>query len=162
MVVMSSSSSKIIKASLASQLAVDFKQFKFIKGDTAVYSPKDESISYRAGGSQKEDWTLLHELAHGLLEHKDYSTDFELLKMESEAWHKAKKIGQKYKIKISDDYIQNCLDTYRDWLHKRSTCPVCNLRAPQKTPHIYRCFNCKSEWSVSHERFVRPYRLMTS
>jgi hypothetical protein len=155
------SSSKIKKVSLASQLAKDFGQFNFISGKTAMWSPKDNSITYVTKSTKKSDWTLLHELAHGLLGHNTYSTDFELLKMESQAWQKAKEIGKKYKVVIDDEHIQNCLDTYRDWLHRRSTCPTCGLRSPQINSSTYHCINCKTQWKVTADRFVRPYRLKT-
>lgn len=152
-------SSKTASKDLATKLANDYKQFKFIAGKTAMYSASDNTITYRKNGSKKDDWTLLHELAHGVLNHNSYSTDFELLKLESQAWHKAKEIGKKYDIKISEDHIQNCLDTYRDWLHRRSACPTCNLRSVQINPTTYKCLNCKTEWKVKSDRFVRPYRL---
>ncbi len=153
---------KTNQASLADKLAKDFKQFRFAPGKTAVWSPGDGSITYRNKSSTKDDWTLLHELAHGLLGHNTYSTDFELLKMESQAWHQAKIIGKKYSVEIDEEHIQNCLDTYRDWLHRRSTCPTCGLRSPQISPSAYHCINCKTEWKVTADRFVRPYRLKTT
>lgn len=154
-----SSSSRTKQASLASRLAKDFSQFDFKSGETSMWSPKDNFITFSVKNSKKNDWTLLHELSHALLEHNTYSTDFELLKMESQAWHKAKELGKKYGIKIDDEHIQSCLDTYRDWLHRRSTCPTCDLRSPQINSFTYRCINCKTEWKVTADRFVRPYRL---
>lgn len=78
--------------------------------------------------------------------------------MESEAWSVAAKIGRKYGVSISDEHIQNCLDTYRDWLHRRSTCPTCGTHVIQSDSNTYRCYNCQTVWHVSNRRFVRPYR----
>jgi replication factor C subunit 3/5 len=64
----------------------------------------------------------------------------------------------KYDINIDDDHIQNCLDTYRNWLHLRSTCPECGIRTLQTDKYTYRCHNCHTIWKVTSERFCRPYR----
>ena len=154
-----SSSSKTLSKNLAKQLARDYTQFKFIAGQTAVYSASDNSITFLESANEKDDWTLLHELAHGVLAHNTYSTDFELLKLESQAWQKAVEIGKNYGVNIDEEHIQMCLDTYRDWLHRRSACPTCSLRSPQINSSTYRCLNCKTEWQVKSDRFVRPYRL---
>lgn len=59
---------------------------------------------------------------------------------------------------ISEDHIQDCLDSYRDWLHKRSLCPDCNLSSIQIDTHTYMCVFCHKKWHVTAERFCRPYR----
>lgn len=142
------------------QIAKDFEQFKFEPGKTEHWSPRTSTITYNLAHSEDElRFGVLHELAHAKLGHTRYSSDFELLKMESSAWHEAARIGKKYKVRIPQDHIQNCLDTYRDWLHRRSTCPVCDAHALQIDSSRYRCFNCQNIWSVSTRRFVRPYRL---
>lgn len=138
----------------------DFSQFDFKPGDSDHWSPRTNTISYYSSQKNKDfQYGILHELAHALLDHTNYSSDFELLKMESLAWHKAAQIGRRYGIKISEEYIQNCLDTYRDWLHRRSSCPVCKNHSLQINKRTYRCFNCQSQWQVSLRRFARPYRL---
>jgi hypothetical protein len=101
---------------------------------------------------------VLHELAHAILDHSDYHGDFELLKLESDAWELAAKIGQSYNILIDDEHIQNCLDTYRDWLHRRSACPSCGTHVLQQDSAQYHCFNCNTSWHVSSGKFVRAYR----
>ncbi len=141
------------------KLAADYPKFKFKPGRQDHWSPSIDTIIYNAERPFKElQYSLLHELAHALLGHRDYSSDFELLKLESEAWGLAAEIGKKYGVAISDDHIQNCLDTYRDWLHRRSTCPTCGVHVLQNDSHKYVCFNCKTEWSVTNDRFARAYR----
>lgn len=140
-------------------LSKDYPDFKFSRGQQEHWSPKNQTIIFNPRQTpERIRFGVLHELAHALLEHKNYSSDFELLKMESEAWHLASDMGLKYGVTISQEHIQNCLDTYRDWLHHRSQCPTCGVRVLQKSAKEYHCFNCGSVWRVSSGRFVRPYR----
>jgi hypothetical protein len=152
---------KTFKTFLA-QLKRDYPDFSFKAGTQDHWSPKTNTIIYKSDVGQTElKYGVLHELAHAQLGHRNYHNDFELLKLESAAWDLAAKIGRKYGVKINDEHIQNCLDTYRDWLHARSTCPACGTNALQKDPHHYHCFNCSTEWRVTSGHFVRPYRLET-
>jgi len=141
------------------RLAKDYPDYKFIPGSQEHWSPRTNTITYKTGDSLRElRYGTLHELAHAQLAHKNYQSDFELLQMEAEAWELAAKLGRKYGVRISDDHIQNCLDTYRDWLHRRSTCPECGLHVLQQDAGSYHCFNCQTTWKVSSGRFVRAYR----
>lgn len=144
-------------------LAKDYPQFIFRSGTQEHWSPKNNTITFNSDQPLKElQFGLLHELAHALLDHATYKSDFELLKLESNAWHLAADIGKKYKIKINEDHIQNCLDTYRDWLHRRSTCPACGMHVLQRDSSSYQCFNCQTVWQVSSGHFARPYRRQAS
>ncbi len=146
-------------ASFIKQVARDYPQFKFVPGSQEHWSPSSNTITYNQAEPLDElRYGLLHELAHALLDHKTYQSDFELLKLESQAWELAAKIGRKYRIKLDPDHIQDCLDTYRDWLHRRSKCPTCGMHVLQKDPTSYKCFNCGTTWTVSHRRFARAYR----
>ncbi len=142
------------------EVGKDYPDFKIERGKQEHWSPKSNTITFNPDQTpERVRFSVLHELAHAILSHTNYQSDLELLKMESEAWRLASQIGLKYGVTISEDHIQNCLNTYRDWLHKRSTCPNCGLRVLQQNTTIYRCFNCQQEWRVSTGRFVRPYRL---
>jgi ribosomal protein L37AE/L43A len=141
------------------KLAKDYPSINFRPGKQEHWSPKTNTITYNLSQPSKQfNFSLLHELAHALLEHNTYITDFELLKLESQAWELASRLGKKYGVKIDDDHIQNCLDTYRDWLHRRSACPTCGTHVLQRDVKNYQCFNCQTIWQVSSGRFVRPYR----
>jgi len=136
----------------------------FEPGETFYWSPKDSKVVYRAfDRHMAEDstcmWSLLHEAAHAALSHKNYEHDYELLLFEVAAWEKAKELSDTYAIAISEDYIQDCLDTYRDWLHQRATCPRCSVVSLQVSATAYKCHNCSAVWTVSASRFCRPYRL---
>lgn len=150
----SETSEKFIK-----RLASDYPQFKFKSGVQEHWSPRTRTITYETSHSAKRlKYGLLHELAHALLDHNSYKSDFELLKLESLAWQTAAEIGLKYGVKIDQEHIQNCLDTYRDWLHRRSRCPTCGLHVLQSDTTTYKCFNCGASWQVSSGRFARSYR----
>ncbi|MES2970958.1 MAG: hypothetical protein V4702_01390 [Patescibacteria group bacterium] len=106
-------------------------------------------------------WALVHEVAHALLDHQSYQTDAGLLKLEVEAWEKARDLGTKLDLSIDEEHIQECLNTYRDWLYARSTCPTCMLNSLQIDETTYQCLNCSTRWSVSGARFCRPYRMQS-
>ena len=144
------------------QIIKDYPQFKFEPGPQEHWSPKTNTITYSQSEPLDElRYGLLHELAHAVLGHNSYNSDFELLKLESQAWELAAQIGRKYGVKLNKDHIQDCLDTYRDWLHRRSKCPACGMHVLQKDPSSYKCFNCDTSWQVSSRRFARPYRRRT-
>jgi predicted RNA-binding Zn-ribbon protein involved in translation (DUF1610 family) len=141
------------------QIARDYPQYKFQPGKQEHWSPSTNTITYNEAEPLSElQYGLLHELAHALLEHNNYQSDFELLKLESQAWDLAAKIAKKYRIKLDPDHIQDCLDTYRDWLHQRSKCPTCGMHVLQTDSTSYKCFNCATTWTVSQRRFARAYR----
>jgi hypothetical protein len=100
---------------------------------------------------------ILHELGHALLHHRDYRLDIDLLQMETLAWVEAKRLANLYGIKYNQDFAEERLDTYRDWLHARSTCPICNMNGYQvKSPQReYHCPNCLSSWRVPHTNRMR-------
>ncbi len=144
---------------LAIKLPADFPQVNFTASNRFYWSPKQQTVFFdHSKQDEAAEWALLHELSHGLLAHANYKTDFELLQLEVSAWHKAKQVAVNYKIIINEDHIQDCLDTYRDWLHARSTCPSCTEHGVQQTNAVYICLNCSNEWRVSNARFCRPYR----
>jgi hypothetical protein len=145
---------------LLNNLVSDYPNINFVKGDSFYWSPKDTTITYSTSSTQPQiaDWSLLHELSHGILGHTTYRSDFELMELEVEAWSYASRLSKNYDIKIDPEHIQDCLDTYRDWLHRRSTCPKCGTVSAQKDSTTYSCFNCKTTWKVSGSRFCRPYR----
>ena len=145
---------------LVNKLRAQYPEIALQEGDMFYWSPKDQTVYYSL---QKNDevarWSLLHEVSHGLLKHKHYTSDFELLQLEVEAWEKAKQLSEDYNIQIHEDHIQDCLDTYREWLHARSKCPTCSSRGIQVDPKKYECTQCHDAWQVSTARFCRPYRM---
>jgi hypothetical protein len=146
--------------SLLPKLQLDYPQLLFAPGERFAWSPDAQTVFYDESDPGNTS-LLLHELAHGLLEHHDYSKDVELVAMEAEAWDKAIIIGAAYKIPIADDAIQDTLDTYREWLHARSTCPECEATGYQSGKAEYTCVACAHTWRVNEARICALRRYST-
>lgn len=155
---------------LLRQLRTLYPQLVFTAGKSFVWSPETGEIFYpesflSAEGDERMRWSLLHETGHALLGHHSYKADFELVRLEAAAWEKAKELAaqlsplQGLTLQIDEEHIQDCLDTYRDWLHKRSICPHCSTTCLQQNDYAhYRCHNCHTVWRVTPSRFCRAYR----
>jgi hypothetical protein len=132
----------------------------FTPGRQFVWSPETDEIVYKASATgQRAIWSLLHETGHALLRHRGYKADFELLRLEIDAWKRARQVAANLNLSIDEDHIEDCLDTYRDWLYKRSICPTCSAKCLQQGDFVhYRCFNCHTTWRVTASRFCRAYR----
>jgi len=151
---------------LLEALQIRFPQLRFTPGKTFVWSPETGEVFYKEPETvntetshEQANWSLLHETGHALLGHTSYQADIQLVKLEVAAWEKAKALAKDFDIVINEDHIQDCLDTYRDWLHRRSICPTCTTKCLQQSDmRHYRCFNCHTVWKVTSNRFARPYR----
>ncbi len=143
---------------LLSTLQTDFPGFTFKTGPRFQWSPQTRTISFPKVSGESSIWSLLHEIGHAMLEHQDYRRDIELLSLEVAAWQKAKELAIRYGVKINQNHIEDCLDDYRSWLHRRSTCPECHAVTTQATRHEYQCFNCRTRWSVSLSPLCRVQR----
>lgn len=86
--------------------------------------------------------SLLHELGHALLEHREFRTDAERVKMERAAWEKARELCAEYGVEYDEKFVEGRLDTYRDWLHRKSLCPECGLTRYQTRDGEYHCPGC--------------------
>ncbi len=118
----------------------DFSDYRFKFGRKFAYRPPRTIM---IGPSEPfSELLFLHELGHAVLKHKDFRMDVIRLKMENSAWEEAKKLALKYGIKVDEDLIQDELDTYRDWLHKKSRCPDCGLTRFQTPDGQYHCPRC--------------------
>lgn len=138
-------------ASLVSRLTTDFPDLHFRPGDAFRWSAEEKTIYYDA--TSHDNAALLHEVGHAVLTHSDYSRDIELLQMERDAWNYASTtLSAPYATTISDDTIQESLDSYRDWLHARSTCPACHATGFQTKKQQYCCPACKHNWRVNEAR----------
>lgn len=138
--------------STITKLQIDFPQFSFIKADTYSWSPETNTIFYNFNSENNE--ALLHEVAHALLDHRTFHRDVELLAIERDAWDYAQSnLAPEYLLReINDSIIQQSLDSYRDWLHTRSTCPTCTASGLQITKNTYKCIACTGTWKVNDAR----------
>jgi hypothetical protein len=141
------------------RLRIDYPKIIFRASSAHCWSPTSNEVSYAKTGGPAALAGLLHELGHARLGHRTYNNDIELLQKEVDAWEDALLLARIYNISIDDDHIQDCIDTYRDWLYKRSLCPSCKTSGLQRTETRYGCINCKQTWLVTASRFCRPYRL---
>lgn len=135
--------------SLIQQLSASYPQFRFRESEQFLWSPHEKTVYYNT----KDDYAfLLHELSHGLLGHAEYNRDIELITMERSAWDCATKLARNYGLVIDENMLENTLDSYRDWLHSRSTCPRCNATGMQTKKKTYRCLACHHDWRVNEAR----------
>ena len=141
--------------SLLTRLSADFPAIQFTAGEQFSWSPEKRTIFYELSGDPA---LLIHELGHALLDHEAYTRDVQLLTLERAAWDEAKKLAPTYDITISDDTVEDALDTYRDWLHARSTCPHCGATGFQSGIATYACPACTREWVVNEARVCQLRR----
>ena len=136
---------------LVTRLATDFPKITFTPGDDFHWSPEQQTVFYDLSQPYYAP-QLLHEAAHGALGHSTYSRDLDLLKLEREAWNKASELAKHYDVDMSDDTIEDSLDTYREWLHARSACPTCGKTGVQVSPSTYNCVACLERWRTNDAR----------
>jgi len=149
--------------SLVNRLASDFPEFSFTQASGFWWSAQHRTIHFDAEHSNAQAF-LFHELSHALLDHRHYVYDIDLIKLERDAWNYAQHtLAAQYNDTIGDDVVQDNLDTYREWLHARSTCPDCHTSGLQTKQQTYRCFGCGHEWRVNEARLcaLRRYTLQT-
>ncbi len=128
-------------------LKKDFSQYKFFNGKRFTFRPPRTIILEPAEDflemPEKYKLSVLHELGHAISEHKFYATDPERLKMEREAWEKAKGLCSRYGVVYDTEYAEEELDTYREWLHQKSKCSECGLTRYQTKDGQYHCPGCE-------------------
>ena len=129
-----------MKTGFLEQLKADYPEFKFRSGRKFAFRPPRTII---LGPPEPfSELLTLHEVSHAVLGHRDFKEDVERLKMESEAWDKARELAPVYGVDIDEGLIQGELDTYRDWLHQKSRCPACGLTRFQTPDGVYHCPKC--------------------
>jgi hypothetical protein len=136
---------------LLPKLTTAFPHLTFTAGDLFSWSPSKQTVFYSEADPTNVT-LLLHELSHGLLEHRRYSKDIELLAMEAAAWDKTLELAKTYDIELTPDLAEQNLDTYRDWMHARSTCPTCEATGYQTKKDTYSCVACGGTWRVNEAR----------
>jgi len=148
-----------LTTSLLKSLKNKYPQFSFKKGDDFSWSSSNNTIFY---DNTADDFSILlvHELSHALLGHELYESDIQLIIIERQAWDYAVKLASSFDIEISDETIQLNLDTYRDWLHKRSTCPACQATGLQ-SQNVYKCLACNHQWQANQARKCNLRRYKT-
>ncbi len=123
---------------LIERLRVDYPDIRFVSGKKYSFRPPRTIMI----GPEESSLLLLHELGHALCGHRDFKTNIQRVKLEREAWEKARELSSKYGIQFDDEFAENELDTYRDWVEKKSRCPVCGLTRFQSIDGNYHCPRC--------------------
>ncbi len=136
--------------SLLARLTSDYPELRFTPDSRYAWAPETHTVHFNA--EDHDEILLLHELSHGILGHKSYQEDLSLVNMEAAAWEKAREISSKYGISISEEVINDNLNTYRDWMHARSTCPDCSASGYQSGAKEYTCPACTCRWQVNEAR----------
>ena len=124
---------------------------EFQPGDKFGWDPTNCLITY-APEFKNAAQLILHEYGHARLGHQSYNQDVKLIEMERAAWDEALLVGKNLDIAIDDDLVEDSLDTYRDWLHDRSTCPNCKATGVQSAKDKYTCLACHNVWRVNEAR----------
>ena len=139
-------------SSLVAKLSTHYPAITFAGGDDFYWSPSENTVYYSETGAA-DDATLLHETAHALLDHRQFHRDIDLLRIERDAWEYAKQnLAPSYGTKIDEEMVEDMIDTYREWLHARSTCPVCSMTGVQTAASTYHCVGCDHDWKVNEAR----------
>ena len=145
---------------LIRKLKADYPKITFVEANTFSWSPNTQTVSYNplADGAVAQ---ILHELSHAILEHTTYKRDIELVSMETDAWSQAAKLAESYDLIIKQESAQDHLDTYRDWLHARSSCPECTATGYQIDAAKYECTACSNRWMVNEARLcgLKRYKI---
>jgi hypothetical protein len=147
---------------MSSKLAfiADFPNIKFKSGSKFAWSPVEQTVYYEKNkvDTKKGRFTLLHEISHALLNHTSFNSDLELMKLEVEAWQHARRLAKNYDLPQDDCYIDECLESYREWLYKRSMCAECLTNSLQDSKGIYNCHICGLRWSVPTSQLCKIQR----
>lgn len=140
-----------------------FRQYQFAAGEVFSWAPDQNTIFHPKVSTEADVANLLHEIAHAELGHNTYGLDIELIKHEVAAWqHAAEVLAPQFNLSIDQDLIEDSLDTYRRWLHDRSSCPNCGHNGLQTTQNTYNCSNCRCSWRVNEARNCALRRVKTS
>lgn len=140
-------------SSLVAKLRTDFPQITFAYADDFYWSPSDSTVYIPENSTDNDQATLLHETAHALLDHRHFHRDIDLLKIEREAWEYVRTtLAPRYEIPLDEEVVEDMIDTYREWLHARSTCPVCSMTGVQTADATYHCVGCDHNWKVNEAR----------
>ena len=128
-------------ATFLAKLKSDYPEIRFLQRARFTFRPP-RTVVYPAEDGKFDSLLILHEMGHALSHHRFFKTEIERLKMEVEAWEKARELCDIYGVQIDEDLIQGELDTYRDFLHQKSRCPECGLTRFQTPDGAFHCPRC--------------------
>ena len=121
-------------------LEEDYPDLRFVSGKKFAFRPPRTVVFEE--GADNFDLLILHEVGHALCGHKTFGMNIERLKMEVEAWGKARELAETYAVPFDEEIVESELDTYRNWVHQKSRCPKCGLTRFETREGEYRCPQC--------------------
>lgn len=132
-------------------IIVAYPQQQFLPAGYFAYDASENIVNYDPERIKDNmgKLALLHEVAHSLLGHFHYLFDFELYSMEMDAWNMTRDLAQQHHVQTNEAYIQQCMDSYDNWITERGTCPGCYEFNIQSIPGEFRCYRCKTRWEVN-------------
>lgn len=137
---------------LYNHVVASYPGYAFAEGNEFRWSPSSQTIVVRFDDEHGTE-RLLHELAHAELNHTSYEHDISLIALERDAWQYAREnLALGLSVTITDNVIEDDLDTYREWMHARSTCPECGASGIQVDTLRYQCPSCATLWRVNAAR----------
>lgn len=160
---MAANATPISTSTIIKQLQRAFPQLHFACSDDFYWSPAHQTVFYRPVETHSDICAFLHETAHALLKHQDFSSDIALLGYENQAWQHARDVvAPQFDVTIDDRLIDDYIETYREWLHARSRCPACTQTGLQTAEYTYECVNCGTAWTVNDARTCGLRRRVTA
>lgn len=120
-------------------LEQDYPELRFREGKKFLFRPPKTIV---LGSEKPFDLLLLHEVGHYLCGHVSFNTEPERLRCECEAWEKARELCDRYNVEYDEEIVQQELDSYRNWLDKKSRCPSCGLTRFQTPDGAFHCPRC--------------------
>lgn len=143
------------------KLKSNYPDITFSLGDRYSWNHAEKVITYaNAEDENLTNHSLVHELSHAILKHSHFKNDIELLKMERDAWALTKKLLKEFGDMVDIDHIEDCLDTYRDWIYSRAKCPSCSLVGFQSSKNSYSCVFCVQSWNLPDSRLCIVKRVL--
>jgi hypothetical protein len=132
----------------------EFPHIRLEKGTKFSWNASAKTITYPASADSESTFVhgLFHEVAHSILKHEGFRHDIDLLKKERDAWSEAKKLLERFDHVLDSEHVEDCLDTYRDWIYLRAACPQCELVGTQSDAVHYSCPYCLISWNVPGSR----------
>lgn len=139
--------------SILSDLKSKYPNLNFEVGDQFYWSPSLQTIYYVSPlTSSSDSINLLHEVAHALLNHASYKKDIDLIKMERDSWDKTVELAPDFGLSVSDDDVSDAMDSYRQWIYRRSLCPSCGASGLEVDNKTFSCIACNSRWTANEAR----------
>ena len=130
-----------MKQGLVERMRLDFPDLRFSMGQKFAFRPPRTIV---IGPAEEHDsLLLLHELGHALSGHESFSTEVKRMKMEVEAWSRARELATKYGVEWDEEVAQAELDSYREWLHRKARCKKCGLTRYQTPDGTFHCPKCE-------------------